>query len=144
MRANQLTRTGGAAIAALLLYLSNLAPSHASGDWFDSFRDELRATQDMSGNMEGVRFVVGNDIWQAGTEFKSGKGWLALACGPASCALQPAALSARPRTSREPDGDQPAGARLRVAHELGVVDALVFQLVGELQRASGGRTPPQT
>jgi hypothetical protein len=36
--------------------------------------------------------VVGNSVWQLGKSLKSGGGWLALACSPSECALEPARL----------------------------------------------------
>jgi hypothetical protein len=113
MHASELTSKSRAAIAAMMLCLSNPAASQAADDWFSTFQNEVRVAREMSGNMEGVPFVVGNNIWQAGSEFKSSKGWLALACGPAACAFQPAALSARPKTRQRQDEDQPtAGQQL--------------------------------
>ncbi|HEY1225925.1 MAG TPA: hypothetical protein VGF26_01260 [Ramlibacter sp.] len=93
--------------------MSSPAPARAGTQWFDAFVQELRAANDMQANMVGVKFVVGNDIWQPGREFKSGAGWLALACSPAACSLQPASLSARPKPGKVDDDARPiAGQQL--------------------------------
>ncbi len=41
---------------------------------------------------DGVRFVVGNDLWQPGTRFTNGADWLALSCIGSACSLEPARL----------------------------------------------------
>ncbi|MGZ5200254.1 MAG: hypothetical protein ACXWC4_10835 [Telluria sp.] len=113
MRATRLIRMGSAVMGAAMLYVTSPAPVRADTKWFDTFVNELRAASEMSGNMEGVQFVVGNDIWQPGREFKSGANWLALACGPAACAFQPASLTVRAKSRKADDDVKPtAGQQL--------------------------------
>jgi hypothetical protein len=118
MRTTRLTRKGGAALAAIVLYVSSIALAQADQRWFDIFANELREAGEMSGNMDGVQFVVGNNIWQPGREFKSGNAWLGLACSPTACTFQPAVLSARPKARKEQGEDKPAAGQ-----------QLVFKLV---------------
>jgi hypothetical protein len=88
-------------------------PASANTGWFDSFVGELREVSEMKTNMQGVKFVVGNDIWQAGREFRSGADWLALACGPKDCTLQPASLTVRTKARKQADDPKPtAGQQL--------------------------------
>jgi len=42
-----------------------------------------------------VRFVLGNEVWQPGQQFKAGRDWLALACDAKGCVLEPAILSVK-------------------------------------------------
>jgi hypothetical protein len=107
MRATRFITISSAALCTAALYVAAPAPAGAGTQWFDTFVNELRATNEMSANMEGVRFVVGNDIWQRGREFKSGPGWLALVCSPTACTFQSAALTARPKSRKEDDGARP-------------------------------------
>lgn len=71
--------------------------------WFREFQRELRAAW-VSPDVPSrgpVRFVVGNHQWQPGTGFRSGRGWLALACDAAGCRLVPAALSVKFKRSEQ-------------------------------------------
>jgi len=71
--------------------------------WFREFQRELRAAW-LSPDVPTrgpVRFVVGNGQWLAGTGFKNGNEWLALACGAAGCRLVPATLSVKTKRSRQ-------------------------------------------
>jgi hypothetical protein len=110
MRVIRLIRTGTAAMAALL-YLSIPAPAGAATQSFNVFMNEVRAASEMEGNMLGVRFVVGNKIFQPGREFKSGTGWLGLACTAKACTLQPAVLAARPASWQGKDDGKPTGGQ---------------------------------
>lgn len=45
-----------------------------------------------------VRFVVGNDVWQPGRQYRNGDDWLGLACTAAGCRLVPARLGVLPES----------------------------------------------
>jgi hypothetical protein len=42
-----------------------------------------------------VRFVLDNEIWQPGQQFKTGRDWLALGCEAKGCTLEPATLTVK-------------------------------------------------
>ena len=64
----------------------------------------------------GVRFVIGNDLWQPGTRYTAGADWLALACTRAGCDLEPARLAVLPEEWQGHYDDLPtAGERLKFA-----------------------------
>ncbi len=50
----------------------------------------------------GIQFVVNNNVWQPGGDYKSGADWLALTCTPSACRLEPAALTVKPESWRGP------------------------------------------
>jgi hypothetical protein len=111
MRANRFSKMSAAMIGTALLWVASGAPASAGTGWFEGFVNELHDAADMKTNMQGVKFVVGNDIWQAGREFKSGPNWLALACGPKECTLQPASLTVRPKARKGADDVRPSAGQ---------------------------------
>ncbi|MBK7590486.1 MAG: VCBS repeat-containing protein [Betaproteobacteria bacterium] len=55
----------------------------------------------------GVRFVVGNDQWQPGRNYKSSADWLALNCTPSGCSLEPARLTVKAESWQGHYDDKP-------------------------------------
>lgn len=61
------------------------------------FLREMRAaTPWLAPGATPVTFVLGNDLWQSGQRYQSGRDWLALTCRAGGCALEPAALEVKP------------------------------------------------
>lgn len=61
-----------------------------------------------------AEFVVGNDLWQPGTRYRSGTDWLALICTVESCRFEPAALEVRPESWQGHYDEEPTtGQQLR-------------------------------
>lgn len=54
-----------------------------------------------------TQFVVGNDLWQPGHQYRNGDDWLALLCTATQCSFQPAALSVHAQTWQGHYDDQP-------------------------------------
>lgn len=62
----------------------------------------------------GVKFVVGNDVWQPGKAYASGSDWLALACTSDACALTTANLKVSSKSWQGHYDERPTkGQRLR-------------------------------
>lgn len=68
----------------------------------------------------GVRFVVGNDLWQPQRRFKAGRDWLALLCGTNGCSLEPAILKTKQELWQGHYDDKPtSGQHLNFKTEAG-------------------------
>ncbi|MGH8144071.1 MAG: hypothetical protein ACREU2_16335, partial [Steroidobacteraceae bacterium] len=61
-----------------------------------------------------VKFAVGNDEWEPGTEFRDSDAWLALTCVHRACVLVPATLRVQPQSWQGHYDDSPtAGQHLQ-------------------------------
>lgn len=83
--------------AALLAATCMAAPAMAQAGapaWVAQFAHALKASAAPQGkNMWGpVKFFAGNNQWQPGRQYRTGDGWLALACGGHGCVLAPGTL----------------------------------------------------
>ncbi len=82
-------------------------------NWMNQYRHELQsAWPKADATMQGlVKFVVGNEIWQPGRQFENGSNWLALACVPRGCVLEPAMLKVKKKSWQGHYDDKPTSGQ---------------------------------
>ncbi|MBL0292511.1 MAG: hypothetical protein IPQ15_18225 [Betaproteobacteria bacterium] len=89
-------------VAVLSCAILLLARAGSAGAAVEAGRSSY--AQDMP---NGVRFVVGNDQWQPGRNYKSSADWLALNCTPSGCSLEPARLTVKAESWQGHYDDKP-------------------------------------
>ena len=101
---NTYIRTVLLLVTCLFLSLPQAAETEKRNvpDWLTKHNEALQAQWlDADGNpktgvMQGVaQFVLGNQVWQPGKEFKNGDDWLALVCNQDGCRFEPARLEVK-------------------------------------------------
>jgi hypothetical protein len=75
--------------------------------WLLDHIGAIQALWQRAPNAGDVRFVVGNDLWQPGLQYRNGSQWLAMVCEHAGCALEPATLKTRSEQWQGHYDDQP-------------------------------------
>lgn len=92
MRTSVLAATWLAAFSICSVYASEPASKNPSASPIARELSAMRSPQ-LAGS--GIKFVVGNDLWQPRQQFKAGREWLALACDAKRCSFEPATLSVK-------------------------------------------------
>ena len=102
--------------AALVLAMSSFTAAGADTAAVSAAAASLPLSSSQSNATEGVRFVVGNDLWQPGKSYRNSMDWLALNCTRDGCAFEPAKLTVRAeKWQGHYDDDAQAGQKLAFA-----------------------------